>query len=132
MERYRAINKIYYRDASVGLLVFDMSNRKSFEDLPSWKENFEREDSTGSAAVIIVGNKCDLTKQLQVTEEEAKGFADDQGADYFSASALSGEGILELRQAIIMHLGPSLARPAALEKVVTDIAQESRKQSNCC
>jgi small GTP-binding protein len=132
MERYRAINKIYYRDALLGLLVFDLSNRQSFKDLRSWKEDFIREDSTGSAALIIIGNKCDLTSQAQVTEEEAKGFADEQGADYFSTSALSGEGVVELRHAIIMHLGPSLVRSAALEKGVTDIAEESHKESNCC
>jgi small GTP-binding protein len=71
LERYRAINRIYYRDAAVVLLTFDLSDRRTFDDVGRWKEEFEKEASVGHAIVILVGNKCDRLQESQVPEEEA-------------------------------------------------------------
>jgi Ras-related protein Rab-5C len=99
----------------VALLTFDPSERKSFDGLSIWKTDFEREDTAGNAVCILVGNKCDLQLNLmQVTEEEARQFAQENGMEYDQVSAFTGEGIFELMQAFVDIVRPRFPRMFAV------------------
>lgn len=88
-ERYRAVPPMYYRGASGIIMVFDITNRRSFTELTSYHEeiliHLERD-----SAVIIVGTKTDLEEKRVVTIDEAKDFADKLGYMYIETSAKSG------------------------------------------
>jgi small GTP-binding protein len=105
MERYKSINKLYYHDAVAALLVFDLTNRKSFDEVNDWKNGFEKENGVGTAVVILVGNKCDLTARIEVGEEDALNWAQKHGVQYFAVSAQTGEGVSELLDGLVKSLG---------------------------
>jgi small GTP-binding protein len=91
-ERYRALGPIYYRNAVAALVVFDLTSKSSFESLPSWISSyFASADKT--SALCILGNKSDLVSELEVSEADAKQWADEQNYPYFSTSAKDGIGI---------------------------------------
>lgn len=93
MEKYRAINRQYYRDAAAALLVFDLTRRPTFQNaLDNWKADFEAVAATTSF-VFLVGNKCDCQDGIAVSEEEARNWANANCVNYFPVSALTGEGI---------------------------------------
>jgi small GTP-binding protein len=127
MERYKSINKIYYRDAVAALLTFDLSDRATFTALAKWKDEFEKENTLSNAIVILVGNKCDLWDQIEVTEEDARAWAQEHGMEYFAVSAMNGEGVSELLDALMRSL-PRKGRPLFSQAV----PDNPKQQTDCC
>jgi small GTP-binding protein len=101
MEKYRAINSIYYREACAALLVFDLTERQSFDDVGMWLGDFEKSTAMENSVKFLVGNKCDLVSEIVVEEELARSWSDERGIQYFAVSGLTGEGISELIDALV-------------------------------
>lgn len=100
-EKYRSLAKSYLNNSQGILLCFDLTNRKSFEELNNFWLNFIKEYiDTGVTKkkvciVYLVGNKNDL-KNREVSYEEAKEFSKGFGGEYFETSALTGDGIEDM------------------------------------
>jgi Ras-related protein Rab-2A len=91
-ELYRSVTRSYYRFSAVVLLVFDVTQRATFEHLHTWLEEVR---ASSSAELALVGNKTDLREQRCVSREEAEAFAEKIGALYFETSALRDRGVTE-------------------------------------
>jgi small GTP-binding protein len=128
MERYKSINKIYYHDAAVALLTFDLSDKKTFADLARWKQEFEKENTLSDAIVILVGNKCDLIDGIQVTEEEARSWAQQHGIEYFAVSAMNGDGVSELLDGLVR----SLPRRGGKPMLRQSLPDKEKDMKECC
>ena len=86
-ERFRAISHCYYKMVRIIVLVFDLTNRKSFERLAFWKEEIEK-FTDGQVLMLLVGNKADLIAERIVKREEAEDFVAKNGLKaYFETSA---------------------------------------------
>ena len=94
-EKFRAITRQYYRDSDGVLLIFDLTNKRSFEKLDFWLEDLSNSCS-GEPIVILIGNKNDLKDSREVNKEEALKFAKLKGLPYFETSALTGENVEEI------------------------------------
>ena len=95
-EIYRSISKLFYKGASVGILVYDITNIKSFNSIKEYWYN-ELKENTGSNIIFnVVGNKADLFESENVTEDEAKEFAKSINAGFFLTSAKNNIQISEL------------------------------------
>ena len=113
MERYRAMNSVYYRDAIGALLVFDLTNKDSFDELEGWLTTFIT-NSSPNPVIILIGNKKDLGDNIEVTEEEIQQFSDKHNLKYFSTSALTGDGVREMFDALIEMLPDTIAETVEL------------------
>lgn len=92
-ERYRALTRAYYRGALGGLIVFDVSQRNTFENAEKWIKEM-REYADPSAPLVLVGNKSDLSHLRQVSVAEAESFAEDKRLlGYVEASALDATNV---------------------------------------
>ena len=93
-ERYRSTSlKILNFSYSI-ILVFDLTNRKSFENLDTWIKDIKKYSHISS--LILFGNKVDVDKnRWQITPEEAKNYAEKMKIPYFETSAKTGQGIKE-------------------------------------
>jgi len=93
-ERFRAVVSSYYRGAHGVVIVFDLTNRESFTNLKYWIQNVAKyaEENT---MTIIVGNKCDIAEDRQVSTDEAQQFAASVGFPYFETSAKQSIGVEE-------------------------------------
>jgi len=85
-ERFRTITSSYYRGAHGIIVVYDMTEQKSFDNVKTWLLEIERYASPG-VNKLLVGNKSDLTAQKQVDSAEAKAFADEHGIFFLETSA---------------------------------------------
>ena len=81
-ERFKNIQASYYKGANGILVVYDITNRESFEHVNSWLIEIEKND-----VVALAGNKNDLEEQRVVTKEEGEEFASINGMDFFETSA---------------------------------------------
>ena len=85
-ELYRSLSKIFFKESNIVILVYDITNRKSFEELEYWRETVQKE-LVDNYVLAIVGNKSDLFTQEQVTEEEGQNYAKKVGAKFKLTSA---------------------------------------------
>ncbi|KAK5848231.1 hypothetical protein PBY51_005863 [Eleginops maclovinus] len=86
-ERFRSITRAYYRNSVGGLLLFDITNRRSFQNVHDWLEEARSHVQPHSIVFLLVGHKCDLEAQRQVTRQEAEKLAGAYGMRYVETSA---------------------------------------------
>src|SRR5690606_5539587 len=78
------------------MLVYDITNRESFQNIRKWVEDINKYRDESAAAVILVGNKVDKKDQRAVTIEEAEALAKELGiSTVVEASAKAGNGVQE-------------------------------------
>jgi len=88
----------YYDGSSGGLIVFDVTRRESFTNLPKWIEQVR--GKTGNIPLLLIGNKADLDDLRAVTNEEAKQFATQNGVVYTETSAKTGANVTDVFEAL--------------------------------
>ncbi|KAJ7764837.1 ras-domain-containing protein [Mycena metata] len=93
-ERFRTITSSYYRGAQGIILVYDVSNRESFDALPRWFSELETYVSD-KVVKILVGNKVDKEFSRQVPTAEAQAFATRMNCLFVEASAKTSVGVKE-------------------------------------
>jgi len=93
-ERFRTITSSYYRGAQGVILVYDVSNRETFEALPRWYSELETYVSE-SVVKIIVGNKVDKEFSRQVPTSEGEAFARRMNSLFIETSAKTAVGVSE-------------------------------------
>ena len=91
-ENYRSITRAYYKNSVCAVLVYDISNRETFEHISNWIEDCMAQ-SPKTVFMILVGNKSDLTNNRQVSFEEGKEMAKNNNMMFFETSAKTGENV---------------------------------------
>lgn len=93
-ETYRNLVPMYFRNAQIAFIVFDVTNTKSAKSVSEWMETVNQNCSP-STILILVANKCDLPNRKVDSDEIAK-IADEYKIPYVETSAKTGLGILKL------------------------------------
>lgn len=91
-ERYKTITKQYYKGSNGILLVYDITDRKTFSNLNFWIDDIKM-DGPENLVFIIIGNKSDMVDQRKVSTEEGENFAKKNGFLFKEVSALNGDNI---------------------------------------
>ena len=94
-EKFRSLGPIYFRNSLGAVVVYDVTNRHSFDNLETWITSFQ--DVAGTNTVVtVVGNKCDMPEsEIQIPESEAQKWAETKGYESFRTSAKTGVGVKE-------------------------------------
>ena len=100
-ERFRAMTNLYYRDAQVALLTYDITNESSFTSIDFWIKELKYKVENENMILCLVGNKCDVNKDdRKITTVRGKNFAEENNMIFYETSAKTGEGVKELFVAI--------------------------------
>ena len=111
-EKYRSINKIFYQDAYINILVYDITKKNTFKAIKDYWIEEIKENGPRDAIIIIAGNKSDLYEHEAVDEDEVRKYCKNIDAIYQLTSAKSGEGVNEL----FNKIGKELLIPRNLEQ----------------
>lgn len=96
-ERFRNIISSYYRGGECIIVVFDLTNRESFDNLNNWISEIDTYGRKNPNPIIfVVGNKVDKIKDRKISYEEAKLFAEKYEAQYIETSAKTNVNIEKL------------------------------------
>jgi len=129
-EIYRSISKLFYKGASVGILVYDITSLKSFQSIKEYWYNELKENTEEGIIFNVVGNKEDLFEKEAVKEDEAKEFAKSINAHFYLTSAKNNILITEL----FLHSGKLFIDPNYTEnnndKKETNTKEDDTKQNN--
>jgi Ras-related protein Rab-5C len=90
---------MYYRNANCAVVVYDITQTASLEKARSWVRELQRQ-ADPSIIIALCGNKTDLNARRQVSQEEAKKYADEEGLMWGETSAKTGEGVSDIFTAI--------------------------------
>jgi small GTP-binding protein len=91
-ERFRSISKSYYRGSDGGFIVFDITNRESFENITKWYSEIITY-SKPNVKIFLIGNKMDLENRRVVTKEEASEYARSYKMTYVETSAFTPNNV---------------------------------------
>ncbi|KAK2964728.1 putative GTP-binding protein yptV4 [Blattamonas nauphoetae] len=91
-DRFRTLTQTYYRDAVGVILVYDVTNRESFNSISRWIAD-ARARVHPQASLILLGNKSDLKQARDVPYAEAAKFAQDNEIPFLETSALNGDHV---------------------------------------
>ena len=131
-EKYRSINKIFYKDAAIVIMVYDISERRSFDEIKDYWINQVNYMCNKNPIIGLAGNKSDLYAKEKVKEAEAKIFAKQVGAIFRLTSCLRNEGINELMN----ELGEKYLQIEGLDKKASAVNLQkignNDKQNKCC
>ena len=91
-DRFKSITKNYYKGAHGIILIYDVTFRRTFDNVKNWI-NIIKEEVSDKVSIILVGNKIDDGDKRVVTTEEGQGIANEFGLSFFETSAKTGENI---------------------------------------
>lgn len=136
-ERFRTIASSYYRGAHGVVVVFDLTDAKSFESVDSWLEEIGEHAPT--VRRILIGNKSDLVDQRAIDEADARAFAKKNGMQYMETSAKSADNVTEaflaMTKDIYESTGDTLITPRSDPGITLSIPEGSslkKKNTGCC
>ena len=97
----------YYKGAHFAVFVYDLTERVSFEDLPTWFDGLQ-EAVPGLVADefpgMVIGNKADMIKMRQVSELEGRSYAETLKVPFYETSAKTGEKVNPAFECIAKYL----------------------------
>ena len=93
-EKYRSLGSLYYRDSIAAIIVFDLTNRESFEQISSWVDEYKSFSS--NPFIFFAANKNDLKENIVINENELLDLSQKYDTDCILTSAIDGTGINEL------------------------------------
>ena len=100
-DRFRSMTNLYYRDAQVAILTYDVTNEQSLESLNYWLNELNDKVEIDNMVLCLAGNKSDIeSSRRQVSTAKGKAFAEEHNMIFYETSAKTGAGVKELFQAI--------------------------------
>lgn len=87
-ERYRSITSTYYKGSKGCFIVYDITQNSTFESVDRWYNEMKK-TADPNISIILVGNKCDLDSQRQVSKEAGEEKAKTLNMPFFETSALA-------------------------------------------
>ena len=130
-EKFRSLIPMYIRESNIILLVYDITRKESFDNIPRWFSDVLNIKSN-EAIYVLVGNKIDLKDQRKVTYNEGKKLADEKNIIFEEVSAKTGENFPELFYKKIFEQIIIKFRPGGqqIEQEVQDIGKVKLDNSN--
>jgi len=120
-EKYKGLIPSYVRNSSIVFLVYDISTKISFDNIPKWI-NFIR--TIENATLVLCGNKIDLPNR-EVKKEEAEALAQKEGITFFEVSAKTEENIKNMFYNVVAELPTFSENNANKENLIKELMQEN-------
>ena len=146
-ERLRSIPKNYYNKGDGFFMLFDVTNRKTFEEVSGWIEDIRSnrinseekkdfEQKPVDEVMVLIGNKIDETQKREVTREEAENLAKKYKVKYCEISCKLGINIYEIFCEVIIEAS-SLMRRKSTNLVINERKNKiennnNPKKNKCC
>jgi len=136
-ERFSSMTRVYYKQATACVIIFDITRRSTFQEVLKWKDDLDsktRLPSGDSLPCLLVANKCDLA-QRPVTTEEISAMCDEQGfVGWIETSAKEDVNVAKAMRFLIEHI---LALhdeqyEAPDQESLVKVGNEQKKDKPCC
>lgn len=128
-ERFHTITTSYYRGANGIMLVYDITNPKSFDNISKWLRNIE-EHASEDVERMLLGNKCDMEEKRMISKERGEQISREHGIKFYETSAKNN---INIEKAFITLATDILNKTPSKEAESTNpFPQQQRPQSKGC
>uniref|UniRef100_A0A8C4R2I4 RAB10, member RAS oncogene family n=1 Tax=Eptatretus burgeri TaxID=7764 RepID=A0A8C4R2I4_EPTBU len=130
-ERFHTITTSYYRGAMGILLVYDITNSKSFENISKWLRNID-EHASEDVERMLLANKCDMEEKRMVSREKGEQIAREHGIRFYETSAKAN---VSIEKAFLTLAEDILKKTPCKEqdrKEPVDVNNQFGNRSQCC
>ena len=137
-ERFKCLPKKYYQNADGVLLLFDVTNEETFNNVTNWmkdvKENSNKEGKQSDIALYLIGNKIDKSNERVITKELAETQAKSLGMKYFEVSCKINLNVTEVMARMIMecHMKANHIENCFKLAPTKSSANGGEKKKGCC
>ncbi len=90
-DSFKSLRKLYLEGSNGALVIFDLTERKTFDRLNEWVDSFK--EARGEQPMVLIGNKSDLENQRKITEMEASNYAKENNMELILTSAKTGQNV---------------------------------------
>ena len=94
-EKFKSITRGYYKNCSFSLIVYDITDKKSFTSIKEWIEECQNYANI-NIHMVLLGNKIDLNEERKISKEEGEELAKEYVMDFYETSAKTGENIEDI------------------------------------
>uniref|UniRef100_A0A8B9PCU2 Protein JTB n=1 Tax=Apteryx owenii TaxID=8824 RepID=A0A8B9PCU2_APTOW len=130
-ERFKTITTAYYRGAMGIILVYDITDEKSFENIQNWMKSI-KENASAGVERLLIGNKCDMESKRKVQREDAEKLAKEYGIRFFETSAKSSVNVEEAFNTLARDILLKTSRKAGQSsKPSLDLGSQKKGSSKC-
>jgi len=133
-ERFQGLGTAFYRGSDGVIFVFDVTQRKSFEELEQWKKAFliqVGQEGNDKFPMIILANKVDLEDKREVSQKELRDWCSRQNLAWFETSAKEGANVdrafEEIANLVIQNM-----KPEDIQYDTIDLSQATDKKTGDC
>ena len=130
-EKYKSLNENYYKKASCCLLVYDISDKKSFEECKNYYNETIKEKCKENIKVVLLGNKTDLEDQRQVPSEEGATFASKNNYTFIETSCLKNTNVAGAFETLIEMTNIDSKKEDSEQKGAKLNPNEHKKKGKC-
>ncbi|XP_064608016.1 ras-related protein Rab-37-like isoform X1 [Liolophura sinensis] len=131
-ERFRSVTHAYYRDAHALLLLYDVTNKASFDNIRAWLAEIN-EYAQDDVVIMLLGNKSDMTGERVIRREDGERLARDHGVAFMETSAKTGMNVELAFMAVARDLKmKKTRRPNEPKFSVTEYVESEKKSAGCC
>ncbi len=116
--QFKRIRPSYLANSGAGILVFDVTDRNSFDNIKNWYQEIT-ESAPPDIFLILVGNKIDLKDERVVSSAEGKALAEEIGLSYIESSAKTGENINEAFKMLALQLIQRFMKAEEVYKIIS-------------
>ena len=92
-ERFKSLAANYIKKAKGILLVYDITDKRSFESLGKWMNDIQEEEVADKIPIILIGNKSDLKEERVITKEEGEKVAKQYNLKFYETSCKNGDNV---------------------------------------
>ena len=128
-ERFKNIQASYYKGANGILVVYDITNKESFENLSSWLIEIEK-NGNKNVYKFLIGNKNDLEDQRVITKEQGDEFASINGMDFFETSTKTAYQVQEAFEQLTRDIIKIVSKDKQHEELNKSIKLKPGKSNN--
>ncbi|XP_047389609.1 LOW QUALITY PROTEIN: ras-related protein Rab-26 [Sciurus carolinensis] len=131
-ERFRSVTHAYYRDAHALLLLYDVTNKASFDNIQAWLSEIQ-EYAQHNAVLMLLGNKVDSAQERVVKREDGEKLAKEYGLPFMETSAKSGLNVDLAFTAIAKELKQRSTKATSEPRFrLHDYVKREGQGSSCC
>ena len=129
-DRMKTMTYAYYRGCHVVLIVYDVTSKKSFENVTTWVECVDK-FAKSNVLRILVGNKTDLEDKRVISKEEGKKLAEENGLKFYEISAKTMNGLVEMFEDVAKEY-VQIYEQKAIKNFQLKKMKETKAKSRCC
>jgi len=129
-ERFRTIAKSYYKGAHGIILIYDVSNPKTYDNIKKWLAQI-KEEASSKVCIILVANKIDHEERV-VTEEEGEKLAKSFNLKIFESSAKENINVTEAFQEVIENISVNYSNIMTNGTKLQNTKVITKEKKGCC